>query len=343
MTSFLELTYGGLLLAVLAQQLGLPVPSIVFLMAAGALSARGQMLTSIVVLLGVLGCLAGDGLWFWVGRRWGSKAMRILCRLTPDPRGCSKNAQEKFQRYGLPVLCVAKFLPGLDMVMPPLSGAEGASVPAFFALDTVGGLLWSGAYVGLGYLFSNELDVAIRWAEHCGKALGIAIVAPFVLYAGWRGLVLLRMTRQLRLRRISPRMLSRKLKSDRNIAVLDLSNFEEQADSDSVEAIPGALSLDPAVLRRSPHISVPDRVKIILYSSSGSDMVSARAAVDLKRIGVDKVWVLEGGLKAWREQGFPVSKSLEAPELVAERYGVKLPAQLPARRLNFQVSRIKEI
>ena len=25
----------------------------------------------------------------------------------------------------------------------------------------------------------------------------------------------------------------------------------------------------------------------------------------LKRIGVDKVWVLEGGLKAWREHGFP--------------------------------------
>ena len=55
-------------------------------------------------------------------------------------------------------------------------------------------------------------------------------------------------------------------------------------------------------------------------------MVSARVAVALNRIGVNKVWVLEGGLKAWREQGFPVSRYLEAPELVAERVGVKLPA-----------------
>jgi len=46
--------------------------------------------------------------------------------------------------------------------------------------------------------------------------------------------------------------------------------------------------------------------------------------VALKRIGIDKVWVLEGGLKAWREQGFPVA-SLEVPEVVAERLGVKLP------------------
>ena len=46
----------------------------------------------------------------------------------------------------------------------------------------------------------------------------------------------------------------------------------------------------------------------------------------LKRIGVDKVWVLEGGLKAWREHGLPVSQSPEVLEAVAERLGVKLSA-----------------
>ena len=123
----------------------LPVPSVVFLMAAGALSARGEMRTSIIVSLGVLGCLAGDGIWFWIGRKWGSKAVRLLCRFTADPRGCSRNAQEKFRRYGLPVLCVAKFFPGLDAVMPPLAGAEGVSLARFLALDPVGSLLWSAA------------------------------------------------------------------------------------------------------------------------------------------------------------------------------------------------------
>ena len=91
--------------------------------------------------------------------------MRLLCRFTADPRGCSKNAHEKFRRYGLPVLCVAKFLPGLDAVMPPLAGAEGVSLAGFLALDAVGSFLWSGVYVGLGYLFSNQLDVAIRWVQ----------------------------------------------------------------------------------------------------------------------------------------------------------------------------------
>ena len=326
MTVLLQLTYGGLFLAVLAQQVGLPIPSIVFLMAAGALSARGAMSPTIIVLLGVLGCLAGDGIWYWIGRKWGSKVLRLICRFSADPRGCSKDAQQKFRRYGLPVLCVAKFVPGLDAVMPPLAGAEGVPLARFLALDAVGGLLWSVCYAGLGYVFSNQLEAAIRWVQHCGTSLGIAIGVPIVLYAGWRGLTLMRMVLELRQRRISPPILARKLKSEARVAVLDLANFEEDSGNESVQAIPGAFVVDPAVLRKLTQIAVPDDVKIILYCPSGSDTVSARAAVDLKRIGIDKVWVLEGGLKAWRAHGLPVSESLEVPEAIAERLGVKLPA-----------------
>jgi len=325
-TTSLPLTYGGVFLAVLAQQLGLPIPSVAFLMAAGALVAQGEMRASILVLLSILACLAGDGVWFWIGRKWGSKAMGLLCRFTADPQTCSRNAQEKFRRYGLPVLCVAKFVPGLDAVMPPLGGAEGAPFGAFFALDLVGSFLWSCANVGLGYLFSGELEAAIHWVQRFGTVFWIAIGVPAGLYVGWRGLALVRMIRQLRQRRISPPMLARTLKSDSKVAVLDLSKFEEQDDSESSEAIPGAFVVSPSLLRKSPPVAVPDDLQIILYGASGNTMVSARAAVALKRIGVGKVWLLEGGLKAWRAQGFPVSQSLEEPEVVAERLGVKLPA-----------------
>ncbi len=138
MTASSQLTYIAVLLAVFAEQLYLPIPSGVFLMAAGALSAHGEMHTSIIVFLAVLACLAADGIWFWFGRRWGSQAMWLLCRLTADPRKSSKNAHEKFRRYGLLLLCVAKFVPGLNGVMPPLVAAEGVSLARFLALDTLG-------------------------------------------------------------------------------------------------------------------------------------------------------------------------------------------------------------
>ena len=213
MTDSSQLTYIGVLLAVLAEQLYLPIPSPIFLMAAGALAAHGEMSTSFIVLVAVVACLTADTIWFWFGRRWGSKAIRLLCRFTADPQGSSKNAHQKFRRYGLAVLCVAKFLPGVNAVLPPLVAAEGVSITGFFGFDAAGSFLWSGFYTGLGYLFSNELDVVFRWAKHLGTALGLVIIVPIGLYAGWRGLTLLRMVRRLRLRRISPAMLERKLKS----------------------------------------------------------------------------------------------------------------------------------
>jgi membrane protein DedA with SNARE-associated domain/rhodanese-related sulfurtransferase len=324
-TASLHLTYTGVLLAVLAEQLCLPIPSVVFLMIAGALSAEGQMRTSVVVSLGVSACMVADGIWFWFGRRWGSRAIRLLCRFAADPRACSQNAVVKFRHYGLPVLCVAKFVPGLNLVMPPLVGAEGVSLGAFLGLDMLGAFLWSAFYVGLGYLFSSELDIAIRGVKHFGAVLSVIFLGGIMIYAGRRGLVLVRMIRRLRVRHISPAMLARKLKSKSKVAVLDLLDFEAQSSTEIPEAIPGALRVDPSRLRTSPRISVPDNVDIILYSSSGGNTVPARAAIALHRIGVDNVWLLEGGLKAWREQGFPISKSPEVPEIAAARVGVMLP------------------
>lgn len=142
------------------------------------------------------------------------------------------------------------------------------SPAGFLALDTLGAFLWSAFYVGLGYLFSNEVDVAMRWVKHFGTVLGIVIMASISVYAGWRGLVLVRMIRRLRVRRISPAMLARKLRSKSKVAVLDLLDFEAQTGTGSPEAIPGAFRVDPSRLRTSPHITVPDNVDIILYSSS---------------------------------------------------------------------------
>lgn len=320
-----ELTYTGVLLAVLANQLCLPVPAIVFLMAAGALSAHGYMQASTVVLLSVLACLLADGLWFWLGRKWGSQVMRLLCRLTADPRGCSRDAHDRFSRYGLPLLCVAKFIPGLDGLMPPLAGAEAVSPKSFLALDAIGSLTWSSFYVGVGYVFSRQLEIAVGWAQHFGTVLALAIGFPFSLYIGWRGLILIRMTRQLRVRVISAPMLHRKLRSGSKVALLDLLDFEEETGFESLQAIPGAFRIDPSRLRKSPQIVVPRDIEIVLYCSSRSDLVSARAAVALKRIGIKNVWVLEGGLHGWRENGLPLSEFPEAPTAVAARLGVRLP------------------
>lgn len=324
MTDSSQLTYAGILLAVLLNQACLPIPAVFILMGAGALSAQAEMRLSLVIFMGVLGCLLGDGVWFWFGRRWGSTAMRLLCQFSDNPRECADKARETFHRHGLNVLCVSKFVPGLDGLIPPLSGAQGVSFPRFLAVDLVGSVLWSGFYASLGYLFSKQFASAIQWAQRFGAILSLAAVVAVVLYAAWRGVSLLRMIKHLQLRRISPRMLDRKLKSKKKVAVIDVEYYEEALASERLEAIPGAFKLDPIRLRKASNITIPGDVEIVLYSSSGGEAASAKAAMGLKRVGVENVWVLEGGLTEWRNQEFAVSRPVDA-ELVLANLGVELP------------------
>jgi membrane protein DedA with SNARE-associated domain/rhodanese-related sulfurtransferase len=320
-----HLSYAGVLLAVFARQLCLPVPATLFLIVAGTLASQGQLHPSIVLGAGVLGCMGGDFVWFQIGRRWGSRVLRIVCSFSGNPRGCSQRAHDVFKRWGLRVLLVAKFIPGLDGVTPPVAGAEGTSVASFLLFDACGASLWAAAYIGLGYGFANGVNSALASAERFGKAIGILIVLPLAVYVLWRAMILLRMLGRLRLRRMSPALLGKKLSNGDKVAILDLASFE--ADESEREGIPGAVRADPVRLSSYTKFKVPEDVEVVLYCSSPNALTSARVAVELQRKGVTNVWVLEGGFAGWKAQGYEVAQTLSTPEELAARLGVELPSR----------------
>jgi membrane protein DedA with SNARE-associated domain len=126
--------------------------------------------------------MAADGVWFWLGRRWGSGVIRLICSLTSDPQGSRERSRRMFDRWGLRVLLVAKFVPLLDGVSPPLAGAQGATIRGFLAYDIVGSLLWSAAYVLAGFLFSNELHRVIRLLDRFGMGILFLVGVPILLW-----------------------------------------------------------------------------------------------------------------------------------------------------------------
>jgi membrane protein DedA with SNARE-associated domain/rhodanese-related sulfurtransferase len=323
MSMLSQLSYSGLFLAVFARQLCLPVPAILFLITAGALAAHGQLHVTLVIVAGILGCLAGDFVWFRIGRVWGKQVLGVLYSLSSDPAGASERARAIFRRWGLRMLVIAKFIPGLDGVTPPLAGAEGSPVLSFVMFDSVGGFLWSSAYIGLGFIFANQLALAIAAAERFGVVLGVVIGVPLLLYIGWRAFRLLMMIRRLRVRHMSPALLANGLDAGDRIAVIDLLRFEDgQGDQDGIA---GAIRIDPKRLRYSAKIGVPDDLKVVIYCSSRGALVSARVAMAMKRRGVANVWLLEGGLAAWKAEGYATTSTLGTREDLTTRFGIQLP------------------
>jgi membrane protein DedA with SNARE-associated domain/rhodanese-related sulfurtransferase len=321
------ITYFILWAAVFGRQLCLPVPAILFLLTAGALARGDGLDMSLVLCMGVLGCLAGDFVWFEAGRHWGSQIIRILCAFSSDPHYCAQRAHQVFGRWGLRSLIVAKFIPGLDGATPPLAGIEGSGRSAFLAYDSLGSFLWTAVYAGLGYLFANRLALIAASMARFGEIFAAGIVIPLACYVGWRVGVMTHMLRHLRLRRITPLLLNEKIRSGEPLAIIDLLDFEDgQGDH---AGIPGAVRMDPAHLRSRLRVVVPENLGLVLYCSSSGELTSARVAVALRKRGVSNVWVLEGGLTAWKKEGLPVTLQLSTSEEAAERFGIEIIGSEP--------------
>jgi hypothetical protein len=84
------LVYGYLLLFawILVEQFGIPLPATPILLAAGALSAEGQLRFSLALASGVIAALTADSTWFLIGRKYGHHVLRLLCKMSMEPTIC---------------------------------------------------------------------------------------------------------------------------------------------------------------------------------------------------------------------------------------------------------------
>jgi len=151
--------YGGPILftAVFVEQAGLPLPAVPWLLAAGALSAGGEMDAAAAIGMSVLACVSADSLWFYVGRRGGNCVVQLLCRFSLAPNSWLGRTKGLFDRQGLRGIVIAKFLPGLGTVVPPLAGALGVSAPRFLLFDGLASFLYAAFYIVVGALLHNRL------------------------------------------------------------------------------------------------------------------------------------------------------------------------------------------
>jgi len=328
-----HITYPIVFVAVLARQLCLPVPAILFLLSAGALAGSGKLSFIGILIAGVAGCVLADYVWFQAGRIGGKRVLRLLCTLTADPSYCIRRGRTTFQKRGVRLLVVAKFVPGLDGITPPLAGMFGTPTATFLLYDAIGGTLWAGAYIGCGFLFAEELDKVTRNISSFANAVILILGVPLVVFFVWKLLVLVRMIRLLRPFRLAPEQLKSRLDAGEKIGMIDLLRFEE--DPEDVPVIPGAVRLDPLEIRRKKKIHVPDDVSLVIYSRSRDSFVSARVAVAMRKHGIRRVQILDGGLEAWKALGFSLSEKFADPLTELNRLGIEVHPpweSLPAKK-----------
>lgn len=304
--------YGVLVvfLNVLGSSIGLPLPAIPTLIAVGAsitiaTHALPSALSHFAMMLGaaVLGGVLGDLIWFQGGKRYGERTLQTVCKLSLSRETCVRKTERFFGRWGVRVLIVARFVPGLSLVAVPLCGAMAVRLRSFIAHDCTGVALWASAGLAVGGIFASQIDVIFVLVSHLGWqtlfVIGIAL-ALYVLYRYCRRLML---AKALETARISAHELHALLANDPRPAVFDIRSAERRMLDPFV--IPGAVIADERKLQEIVERYGANRA-LVIYCSCPGEVSAAWMAKRLRGAGVKLALPLTGGIDAWRLAGFEV-------------------------------------
>ena len=254
--------YTVLLAWVFAEQIGLPVPSVPLLLAAGALAGAGRFNLFSSLLCCVFASIIADSIWYSLGRFRGIKVLQLLCRISLEPDSCVRRTEGIFAKQGARSLIAAKFVPGLGTVAPPLAGIFHMKPWRFLVFDIAGAALWSSAYLGLGFIFSGQIEDVAQHAARLGGGLIALLLAALGIYIGYKFIARQRFLRELRIARITAEELKQKIDAREELVIVDLRHSVDfEADP---QTIPGAFRMDAKDLETKEDPLPRDR-EVILY------------------------------------------------------------------------------
>ena len=248
---------------VLVEQLGVPIPASPLLFAAGALAGTGRMNFFAALLFAVVGALTADSLCFQLGRHKGIQILQLLCRISLEPDSCVRRTEGIFSKQGARSLLLAKFLPGLGLVTPPLAGIFRMRFRRFLLFDAIGSALWAGAFLCVGYIFAGQIERVAAGLASLGGWLLVLLVGSLAAYITYKFIARQRFLRELRISRITVDELKQKIDAGEPLTIVDLRHsldFEAEP-----ETIPGAVHIEAKDLEEKNNNRLPRDAEVVLY------------------------------------------------------------------------------
>jgi rhodanese-related sulfurtransferase len=233
------------------------------------------------------------------------RLLGVLCRLSLNPEACILKSADSFYKRGRVLLVVAKFIPGINTMAPPLSGSMNMPPLQFFGLDFAGAMLYGAAWFGAGFLFSGFLTAITRGYSAFGDLVTRAIGIAFVLWLGNRIRIWVGARKERPVRMMKAAELA---EVKQQVLVLDVRSHGYY-EKDTMRIL-GSARMEPNALSEQV-AGLPKDKEIVLYCTCIREATSSNVARALEDQGL-RVSVLEGGFRAWKKAGLPVEAVPEA-------------------------------
>jgi membrane protein DedA with SNARE-associated domain len=181
----------AILLLVLLEDFGVPVPGETVLIAGAVYAGSGRLNVVAVGAVGFVAAILGDNIGYTIGRlggralalRWGKYVFLTEERLD--------KAQSFFDRHGGKIITFARFIEGLRQANGIIAGISRMHWLRFVAFNTLGAALWVATWVCLGYFAGRHIttiyDYITRYSYYLLIALAVLLVGYIVLRVCRRG------------------------------------------------------------------------------------------------------------------------------------------------------------
>lgn len=138
---------------------------------AGLAAHRGYLELSTVVAVAAVAGFAGDQLYFFLGRRHGT---RLLARY-PDALEKAARFDALLARWHAPLIIGIRFMYGFRILGPILLGMGRCSSLKFVLYNAIGAAIWAPLVAGVGYAFGHAMEAALRNLKEL-ELLGIVVL-----------------------------------------------------------------------------------------------------------------------------------------------------------------------
>ncbi|VAW32108.1 DedA protein [hydrothermal vent metagenome] len=159
--------------------IGLFLPGDSLLFAAGLVASNGTLNPLWLIAIVIAGAILGDTTGYWIGRHSGERILRRYPRIV-KPEYIIRT-ERFYERFGTRAIILARFVPIVRTVMPPLAGIAHMDYERFLRANVIGAFLWSPIMISLGYFLGRSVPGTEQYLLPI--SLGIIFISflPFLI------------------------------------------------------------------------------------------------------------------------------------------------------------------
>lgn len=173
--------YIGILLLLSLGIIGLPIPDEVLLTYVGYLVSKDFLSYPLALFSSILGAVVGITISYFLGLKLG---LPFLLKVGPkvyltQPK--IERAQAYFRKYGVIMLVVGYFIPGVRQLIGYFAGMANLPLKKFFFYSFVGASFWGITFITLGRSLGRNWDIVAQFIKAHIIDSGIGLLCLVVL------------------------------------------------------------------------------------------------------------------------------------------------------------------